>query len=153
MTKDLSIENLCGGAVQERINRALKKVSDNILDPNTNSKKKRSLSIVLTFIPDEDDREDCTIEANVSMKLVPEEGVKSQLYISKDLRNGIITITEHVKGQIKGQMSFDDLGFAMDDTADTADTAEDLGCDPETGEIIEKPDKTEIVDFRKVKEG
>ena len=28
MTKDLSIENLCGGAVQERINRALRKVSD-----------------------------------------------------------------------------------------------------------------------------
>lgn len=144
MTKDLSIENLCGGAVQERINRALKKVSDNILDPNTNAKKKRSVSIVLTFIPDEDDREDCTIEANVSMKLVPEEGVRSQLYINKDLTNGIITITEHVKGQIKGQMSFDDLGFVMDEND------EDPGCDPETGEIIEKP---EIVDFRKVKEG
>lgn len=44
MTKDLSIENLCGGAVQERINRALRKVSDNILDVNTEAKKKRSIS-------------------------------------------------------------------------------------------------------------
>lgn len=41
MTKDLSIENLCGGAVQERINRALRKVSDNILDVNTEAKKKK----------------------------------------------------------------------------------------------------------------
>lgn len=41
MTKNLSIENLCGGAVQERINRALRKVSDNILDINTEAKKKK----------------------------------------------------------------------------------------------------------------
>lgn len=73
MTKDLSIETLCGGAVQERINRALRKVSDNILDPNTEAKKKRSISLTLTFIPNETDREDCSVEANVSIKLAPEE--------------------------------------------------------------------------------
>ena len=146
MTKNLSIENLCGGAVQERINRALRKVSDNILDINTEAKKKRSISLTLTFIPDEDDREDVSVEANVTMKLAPEEGVKTQLFINKDLTNEVITITEHVKGMIKGQLSFDDLGFVMEDLKDP-------GCDPETGEIIEEKQKGEIVDFRKVKEG
>ena len=154
MAKDLSIENLCGGAVQERINRALRKVSDNILDVNTEAKKKRSISLTLTFIPNEDDREDVSVEANVTMKLAPEEGVKTQFYINKDLTNEIITITEHVKGMIKGQLSFDDLGFVMEDISEP----EDPGCDPETGEIIENKqeehtEKPAIVDFRKVKEG
>ena len=150
MTKDLSIENLCGGAVQERINRALRKVSDNILDVNTEAKKKRSISLTLTFIPNEDDREDVSVEANVTMKLAPEEGVKTQFYINKDLTNEVITITEHVKGMIKGQLSFDDLGFVMEDISEP----EDPGCDPETGEIIEEQEeKPVIVDFRKVKEG
>lgn len=150
MTKDLSIENLCGGAVQERINRALRKVSDNILDVNTEAKKKRSISLTLAFIPNEDDREDVSVEANVTMKLAPEEGVKTQFYINKDLTNEVITITEHVKGVIKGQLSFDDLGFVMEDISEP----EDPGCDPETGEIIEeREEKPAIVDFRKVKEG
>ena len=47
MEKDLSIESLCGGAINERINRALRKVSDNILDPNTDAKKKRSITLKL----------------------------------------------------------------------------------------------------------
>ena len=65
MTKNLSIESLCGGAVQERINRALRKVSDNILDPNTEAKKKRVINLQLTFEPSEDDREDVTVEAGL----------------------------------------------------------------------------------------
>lgn len=44
MTKgQLTVESLCGGAVQERINRAIKQVVDNILDPNTDPKKKREI--------------------------------------------------------------------------------------------------------------
>lgn len=155
MTKDLSIENLCGGAVQERINRALRKVSDNILDPNTEAKKKRNIALTLTFIPNEDDREDVAVEAHVTMKLAPEEGVKTQLYINRDLSSDVVTITEHVKGQIKGELSFDDLGFMV---YDDEPTEEELGCDPETGEIIEEKQEDHnenptIVDFRKVKEG
>lgn len=149
MTRELSIENLCGGAVNERINRALRKVSDNILDPNTNAKKKRSITLQLTFNPNENDREEVAVEANVQVKLAPEEGVSTQFYINRDLDNDTVTITECVKGQIKGQMSIDDLGF-------THPTAEELGCDPLTGEIIEErpalPDYGErntIMDFRK----
>jgi len=152
MTKDLSIESLCGGAVQERINRALRKVSDNILDPNTEAKKKRVINLQLAFAPSEDDREDVTVEASVSIKLAPEEKVHTQLYINRDLTNNHVTITEHVKGMIKGQMSFDDFGLvALPDDEDEP-TAEELGCDPETGEIIEAEDtQASVVDFRTIK--
>lgn len=150
MTKDLSIESLCGGAVQERINRALRKVSDNILDPNTEAKKKRVINLQLTFVPSEDDREDVTVEAAVTMKLAPEEKVHTQLYINRDLTNNHVTITEHVKGMIKGQMSFDDFGLVA--IPDDEPAAEDLGCDPETGEIIETEEpQASVVDFRTIK--
>ena len=153
MTKDLSIESLCGGAVNERINRALRKVSDNILDPNTDAKKKRSITLQLTFKPNEDDREEVGVEANVIMKLAPEEGVSTQFFINRDLANDTVTITECVKGQIKGQLSIDDLGLMV---REDEVTAEELGCDPVTGEIVEErpalPDYGErptIMDFRK----
>lgn len=152
MTKDLTIESLCGGAVNERINRALRKVSDNILDPNTDAKKKREITLKLTFKPNEGDREEVGVEANVTMKLAPEEGVQTQFFINRDLANDTVTITECVKGQIKGQMSIDDLGLLVRDEP----TAEELGCDPVTGEIVEAipalPDHGErptIMDFRK----
>ena len=149
MTRDLSIESLCGGAVQERINRALRKVSDNILDPNTEAKKKRVINLQLTFEPKEDDREDVKVEAAVTIKIAPEEKVHTQLYINKDLANNQVTITEHVKGQIKGQLSFDDLGLL---TIPDDDEAEEMACDPETGENTEQEEQRPgVVDFRALK--
>lgn len=35
----MTLASICDGAVQERVNHALQKVSDNILDPNTDPKK------------------------------------------------------------------------------------------------------------------
>ena len=78
MTRNLSIENLCSGAVNEKINRALRRVSDNILDVNTVAKKKREISLKLTFEPNEDDREEVHVEASVSVKLAPDESVATQ---------------------------------------------------------------------------
>ena len=121
--RDLSINTLCGGAVQEKINRALRRVSDNILDPNTEAKKKRKIVLELTFEPNEDDREDVSVDASVTWKLAPEEKSHTQIFISHDANRDTVTITEHVKGQLRGQMSLDDFGL----------TTEDF--DPDTGEI------------------
>lgn len=149
MTRELSIESLCGGAVNERINRALRKVSDNILDLNTDAKKKRKITLELTFLPNKDDREEVAVEAHVTMKIAPEEGVAAKFYINRDLTNDTVTITESVKGQIKGQISLDDLGFSI---RDDEVSAEELGCDPETGEIKDEETQSTIVDFRKTQE-
>lgn len=111
--KGLTVENLCGGAVQERINRAIKQVVDNILDPNTDPKKKREIDLKLIFSPNEDDREDVSVEARVTTKTASEQGVTTQLYISKDPGNGNINVTEYIKGAIKGQMTLDELGLLV----------------------------------------
>lgn len=127
MTKELTLENLCGGAVSEQISRALRKVSDNILDPNTEPKKKREIVLKLTFNPNEDDREEVNVEAHVTMKLAPEIGASTQLFINRDLDGDTVTITECAKGQIKGQVSLDDYGFTVlkKDDQDTANNIYD----------------------------
>lgn len=39
MAEKLTLASMCAGGVQERIDRALAKISDNILDLNTDAKK------------------------------------------------------------------------------------------------------------------
>lgn len=89
MAEKLTLASMCAGGVQERIDRALAKISDNILDLNTDAKKKRTLDIKIVLTPSEDDREDVAVEVQTSVKLAPEMGLKTQLFINKDFRSGV----------------------------------------------------------------
>lgn len=146
----MTLASMCSGGVQERIDRALAKISDNILDLNTEAKKKRTLDVKIILTPDEDDREDVTVEVQTSVKLAPEMGLKTQLFINKDFKTGVTTLTEHAKGAIKGQLTLDDCGMSMDPQSEEPPTAEELGCDPETGEILEEaePDNGKVISLR-----
>lgn len=144
---------MCAGGVQERIDRALAKISDNILDLNTDAKKKRTLDIKIVLTPSEDDREDVAVEVQTSVKLAPEMGLKTQLFINKDFRSGVTTLTEHAKGAIKGQLTLDECGMCMDPEKDSTPTAEELGCNPETGEVLEEKseppkESTKVISMR-----
>lgn len=48
----LTLATICGGAVQEKVDRALEKVTKNIIDPNTDPKKKRSITLKITLKPE-----------------------------------------------------------------------------------------------------
>lgn len=148
----LTLASMCGGGVQERINRALAKISDNILDPNTEAKKKRVLTVKIELTPSEDDREDVVVDISTAYKLAPEVGLKTQLFVQKNLNTGEINITEHAKGQIKGQLTLDDLGMSMDqeEVQSREKLAEELGCDPDTGELLEQPqeERGKVVNLR-----
>lgn len=154
MSKEkMTLASMCGGGVQERIDRALAKISDNILDLNTEAKKKRTLDVKIVFVPNEDDREDVSVEVHTSVKLAPEIGLKTQLFINKDFKSGVTTLTEHAKGAIKGQLTLDDCGMSLS-TDDEPLTAEELGCDPETGEILEtQPEKGKVINLREAANG
>lgn len=147
----MTLASMCGGGVQERIDRALAKISDNILDLNTEAKKKRTLDVKIILTPNEDDREDVTVEVQTSVKLAPEMGLKTQLFINKDFKTGVTTLTEHAKGAIKGQLTLDDCGMSMDPEHEELPTAEELGCDPETGEVLEEAQSgnDKVVNMRK----
>jgi len=134
MDETLSLETLCGGAVTEKFNRALRKVSENILDPNTEVKPKREIVLKVTLSVDEEDREDVAVTASVTTKLAPEIGAITQVYLTQDLTNGVITATEYTKGQIRGQLSLNDLGEMLGKD-DLSKTQED------------------VIDFRTAREG
>lgn len=51
MAEKLTLASMCAGGVQERIDRALAKISDNILDLNTDAKKKRVLDVKSLLLP------------------------------------------------------------------------------------------------------
>lgn len=153
MKEKLTLASMCGGGVQERINRGLAKISDNILDPNTEAKKKRVLTIQITLTPNEDDREDVAVEVSTNVKLAPEMSLSTQLYIDKDFNTGELSITEHAKGQIKGQLTLDDMGMETHpDQSAEPPTAEELGCDPNTGEVL--PEKSgRVISMREASSG
>ena len=80
---------------------------------------------------------------NVSYVLAPEVGIQTRLFINQDMQNGHVTVMEHKKGEIRGQLNFNDLGLMPEpSTKRTVDT--------ETGEIREETENAgQVVDFRK----
>ena len=142
----LTLATICGGAVQEKVDRALEKVARNILDPNVVPDKKRTVTLKITLKPSDEDQEDLIVSADVTYQLSPELGVSTNMFVSKDLKNGNITMMEHRRGEIKGQLDFSDVGITTE-----GEEIEDF--DPETGEILQEESATDILDFRKAKEG
>lgn len=136
----VELQDLVGGALQEKFNKAFEKVIENIQDQNTSFKVKRGITIKLSFDQNEA-RDDVSVSVDVSEKLAPQAGMKTSFYIGKDLKTGEIYAEEYGK-QIRGQMSFADLETAPapanENTVDVVDT--------ETGEVLETG---KVVDLRK----
>ena len=137
----LSLVEFCGGALQEKTNKAIKQVIENMMDPNTPWKKAREVNIKLTFTQNED-RDDTQVSVAVTTKTAPSTAIETRMAIGKDLRTGEIFAQEYGK-QIRGQMSLDDLKLAEPEQVvvgkDVVDT--------ETGEITGR-----VVDFRETKQ-
>ena len=132
----LTLATLCGGAIQEKVDRALKAVAENLLDPNVVYAKKRSINLKITFKPSDTDPEDVEVETIVTMALAPEVGVTTNLFVSKDLESGKVTVMEHRRGEIKGQLDFSDVGLLDEEHAEEEHQAEN-----------------EVIDFRTRREG
>ena len=109
----LTLGTICGGAIQEKMDRALEKVAKNILDPNTDPAKKRAITLKIEFQPDKDDNEDVEVTATVTTALAAEMGVTTRFFVNKDLDTDKVTVMEHRKGEIKGQLDFSDFGIDM----------------------------------------
>lgn len=147
----LTLATLCGGAVQERVDRALEKVAKNILDPNTDPGKKRSITLKITLKPDDEDNEDVEVTADVSVSLAPETGVSTRFFVNKDIQNDRVTVMEHKKGEIRGQLDFSDLGFDIGNKNTASIQSNPKEDDPETENIDEEQNVGKVVDMRRKK--
>lgn len=141
----IDLAELAGGALQEKSQKALQDVFENMQDPNTPWKNKREVVIKLKFTQNED-RDDATCEISVEKKLAQPKPVETKFALGTNLATGEVLAEEYGPG-IKGQISLDEYQKEQQIDGKAVDT--------ETGEIIEKENTKEndgIVDFRQAKQ-
>lgn len=114
----LNLEELSGGGLSERIDTAMKKVLENMQDPNTPWKVKRSITVKMVFTQTED-RNDTAVELSVDTKTAPASPIITRMAIGKNLESGEI-FAEEYGPQIRGQMSLNDYEAKPEETAGKA---------------------------------
>ena len=84
---ELNITELAGGDCVRRINRALRDIVANCLDPNTDAKAKRKVTVTITLAPNEA-RNMADISVSVQAKPVPPEPVATGATMGVDVKTG-----------------------------------------------------------------
>lgn len=103
---EINLDDLAGGELGVQFKDAAKKVVENMLDPNTPYKNKRSIGIKITFEQNEE-RNDVIVGVSVDPKLAARTPMKTNLAIGKDLRTNELFVQEYGRG-IKGQYEIED---------------------------------------------
>lgn len=105
MIETKSLLEMAKGAIMEQVNIETSKVIDNIVDPNTEAKKKRQIILTVDFIPSAD-RQTVTVSATAKSKLLPNNAIQTSLYVGVDYNTGEVIATE-MSANIPGQVGFD----------------------------------------------
>ena len=127
--RHFNLETFAGGELSRQINRDIEAVMRNVVDPNTDVKAKRKITVTIEFKPNEQ-RNFITTNVNSKPTLAPALGAVTALGVQQDLTSGAIAVAE--------------IGSKMPEA--TA-KVEGKTVDTETGEIMEKGSK--VVDLRK----
>lgn len=120
---NVSIDQLAGGGLTERINRELAKVAENVLDPNTKPDAVRSVTITLSIKPDEA-RQIGKADFTVKSSLAPAKGLPSAFVFDYD-HEGKAVMKELQTGRDRNQMMVADNGEVVDGTGTPAGAAAD----------------------------
>lgn len=138
----VKLNELTGGALQEKFDQALETVISNMKDPNTPWKNKRAITIRITFEQNED-RDDATVNVSVDTKTAPVKPIATRMAIGMDLKTGKPYAQEY-GSQVRGQMSFTPSPQVPSELLIDGKTV-----DTSTGEIRETEN---VVDFRAARE-
>lgn len=93
----IDLNGFAEGALLQKVNKEAAKVMQNIHDPNTDFKTKRTLTITIEFNPDVK-RQEADVDFKVVSKLAPEVGGSSKMVlgmvdgkvVGKELKSGMI---------------------------------------------------------------
>lgn len=102
----LDLTHIADGGLQEKLDKELEKVFDNILDLNTEAKAKRKVTITLTMSSNEERTVVDTV-MDVKSKLAPQNGVATTILVGRDYDTGRVHANE-LKSSVPGQMYFID---------------------------------------------
>lgn len=100
-----NIATVSNGALIEQADYEIKRVLENIMDPNTDPTKKRKVTITLEFKGTED-RDITSVVFVTKSVLAPTLPIGSRIVFEKD-RAGNIIAEELTKGALKGQVAID----------------------------------------------
>lgn len=139
----INLEQFAGGAFTAQINRELKKVAENIQDPNTDATAKRKITVVMEFKPNEA-RDFVTTGVQAKATLAPALGAVTAFNVGTDLKTGEVQAAEIGK-QLPGQMA-----MVLEDASEEEDPMVRT-VDPSTGEIYETP-ASNVIDLRKTRQ-
>lgn len=138
----IDMEKFANGAFTEQINREIKKVTENIQDPNTDATAKRRITVVIEFKPNET-RNFVTTGVQAKSTLAPALGAVTALSMGKNIRTNEVEAVE-IGSQIPGQVSIEDVTDSFDERGNTPHQV-----DPSTGEILDQPEYSEnVIDLR-----
>lgn len=114
----VNLNEFAEGAAAEKFNREMQRILENIADPNTDPKKKRTLTMTVTLTAD-DARDVVSTDVQVKSKLVPENSVGSKLLIDVDSKGSLVG--RELKSGTKGQTYITDDGDVAEDTGKVID--------------------------------
>ena len=122
-----SLDSLANGALLEKFNAAMSKVTENIADPNTKAKAKRKIIMEIICSPEED-RDFVPIEIAVKTTLAPAKSIASRIVIGRD-KDGKAVSNEYNgnKNQIRmevaenGDVSLQSVAEAVEESANEQD--------------------------------
>lgn len=107
MSELMNFNEIAMGALAEKLNMSLEEVVKNLLDPNTDFKKTRTLTITMKFKTD-DTRELSSMEVETKTKLAPTLPVSTKMLIGRDIKTGKVMAKEW-DNQIKGQVAAEEV--------------------------------------------
>lgn len=95
------LDDLMHGAVNERFNRCLSEVMDNVSDLTTNPKVKRKIVLTFTFIP-KPDRTQADFQTDIKTVIAPQETLSQLILIARDDEGNVVAqeVTSQVPGQV-----------------------------------------------------
>lgn len=145
----INLEEFAGGALSEKINQALREVTENVQDPNTKATAKRKVTCTFTFSPSEQ-RDLVAASIDVKSSLAPSLGIATAFVMGKDIQTNEVDYREYSK-QVPGQMNIQDMQKLSEQAHSfNGSDGQKKGYDPSTGEIYDTEEDEVIEQGNKV---
>lgn len=110
---NININELSGGALSEKVNIELRKLAANVLDPNTEAKATRTMTIKITIKPNEK-RQVGDVDISVTSSPAPAKAIPTSFIFDFD-KDGSAVVKELVTdAQDVNQMAFNNQGDVTD---------------------------------------
>ena len=139
----LTIVSLASGAAIEAVDDEIRRVIENILDPNCDPAKRRTVTLELVFAPTKDNRNLFGVSIQAKSKIVPPNAVITTAYADHDAA-GAVCASELRPGIRHDQGNM--LDYTKDQPIDVEPVKTEV-VDPDTGEVLEQ--EGGVIDFRK----